>query len=461
MYCPGGTSAERGPLVVTGKASGASAAAAAAVAQYRRYVEGQTRCWSPRPAGSSRSCRPGTCEGAKAAYADARVPYERIEPVAESFGDLDPAIDARAGDVPKAKWTGFHPIEQFLWVRGKTGPETLRTKLMDDVVDLQRRVQTIELEPAQVANGAVELLGEVSKSKITGEEERYSHIDLVDFEANVEGAKAAFDSVRDLVEAAAARAREGDRRALRGRRVGARAIPCGQRLRLVHGADEGRHTRPEPVDRRARGAALRGGGDRRRGADERRGSHGGGCWRPARSVPASRSGASASSGWPPAATATTPQSRSRSTASARPGSRRRRRTACTSPRSTSSPTSKSELRDLLRAWTEAAARMTAGRARRRRRTTTRAPPIDTGEAVGLLDRAADGHLRLRPDAVRRAASASAVAAGGARRSCPRSPATRSTRSAPAATSASRPARTTRRSPSTPSATSPGSAAAPS
>ena len=192
MYCPGGTSAERGPLVVTGKASGTSEAAAAAVAQYRRYVEGQTALLVTKTRRFVQELQAGDIEGAKAAYADARIPYERIEPVAESFGDLDPAIDGRAGDVPKAKWTGFHPIEQFLWVRGKTGPETLRTKLMDDVVDLQRRVQTIELEPAQVANGSVELLGE---------EERYSHIDLVDFEANVEGAKAAYQSVRDLVQA--------------------------------------------------------------------------------------------------------------------------------------------------------------------------------------------------------------------------------------------------------------------
>ena len=87
----------------------------------------------------------------------------------------------------------------------RPGRSTLRTKLLADVVDLQRRVKTIELEPAQVANGSVELLGEVSKSKITGEEERYSHIDLVDFEANVEGAKAAFDSVRTRSLAAATR----------------------------------------------------------------------------------------------------------------------------------------------------------------------------------------------------------------------------------------------------------------
>ena len=45
------------------------------------------------------------------------MPYERVEPVAESFGDLDPRIDARANDVPKSKWTGFHPIERRLWVQ--------------------------------------------------------------------------------------------------------------------------------------------------------------------------------------------------------------------------------------------------------------------------------------------------------------------------------------------------------
>jgi iron uptake system component EfeO len=201
MYCPGGESAERGPLVVLGKASATSAAAAAAVARYRRYVENQTALLVTKTRLFVQALEKGDVEAAKAAYASARVPYERIEPVAESFGGLDPAIDARAGDVPAAKWTGFHPIEQLLWVRGTTGPKKLRTKLVEDVLDLQRRVQTVELEPAQVANGSVELLGEVSKSKITGEEERYSHIDLVDFEANVQGAEAAFDSVRDLVVA--------------------------------------------------------------------------------------------------------------------------------------------------------------------------------------------------------------------------------------------------------------------
>ena len=60
-------------------------------------------------------------------------------------------------------------------------------------------VQDVDLQPGGIANGAVELLNEVSASKITGEEERYSHTDLVDFEANVQGAQAAFDAVKPIL----------------------------------------------------------------------------------------------------------------------------------------------------------------------------------------------------------------------------------------------------------------------
>jgi len=85
----------------------------------------------------------------------------------------------------------------MLWVQKTTkGTTKLADGLVTDSRELQRLVRTVKLEPAQVGNGANELLGEVSKSKITGEEERYSHIDLLDFKANVEGARAAFDAIR-------------------------------------------------------------------------------------------------------------------------------------------------------------------------------------------------------------------------------------------------------------------------
>lgn len=202
--CPGGTSTETGTLTVTGDADDAapvSAEAKEAVATYRSYLVQQTALLTKRTERFAASVKAGDLATAKGQFAWAREPYERVEPVAEAFGDLDPKIDIRINDVaPGDAFTGFHRIERGLWKDGSTkGLAAIADQLVADVKDLQRRVRTIELEPAQVANGAVELLGEVSKSKITGEEDRYSHTDLADFHANVEGAKAAYAAVAPIL----------------------------------------------------------------------------------------------------------------------------------------------------------------------------------------------------------------------------------------------------------------------
>ncbi|HWO82516.1 MAG TPA: iron uptake system protein EfeO [Solirubrobacterales bacterium] len=138
---------------------------------------------------------------AKELYAAPRIPYERIEPVADSFGALDPKIDARENDVASGEFEGFHRIEKALWEEGTTaGMAPVAKRLQADVDALAAKVKGVELQPVQIAEGANGLLGEVSASKITGEEERYSHIDLVDFEANVEGSEAAFEAVKPLLD---------------------------------------------------------------------------------------------------------------------------------------------------------------------------------------------------------------------------------------------------------------------
>jgi iron uptake system component EfeO len=131
---------------------------------------------------------------AKALFGPTRIHYEAVEPVAESFGNLDPEIDARINDVASVKhWTGFHRIEQTLWVKDSTkGTEPYADELMQNVNTLVAKVKTIQLQPAQLANGAVELMNEVANSKITGEEDRYSHTDLSDFEGNLSGSEKAF-----------------------------------------------------------------------------------------------------------------------------------------------------------------------------------------------------------------------------------------------------------------------------
>jgi len=201
LYCPGGED-EKGTLTVSGKlTTESSPQVEEAISQYRKYLETNTAELVSSTEPFVAAVEAGDVEKAKSLYAAARIPYEKIEPVAESFGDLDPRIDARENDVPKSEWEGFHVLEQALWVNDTTaGMAPVAKQLLADVEELQSKVKTVELQAVQIANGANELLGEVSASKITGEEERYSHTDLVDFEANVEGAEAAFEAVKPLVE---------------------------------------------------------------------------------------------------------------------------------------------------------------------------------------------------------------------------------------------------------------------
>jgi iron uptake system component EfeO len=201
ILCPGG-SGEPGTLTVSGELeTQSSPQIEAAIEDYRGYLEENTAALVAATKPFVAAVVAGDVAAAKARYAAARIPYERIEPVAESFGSLDPRIDARENDVPASEFEGFHRIEKALWEEGTAkGMAPVAEQLQADVEELAEEVETVDLQAVQIANGAVELLGEVSASKITGEEERYSHIDLVDFEANVEGSLAAFEAVKPLLD---------------------------------------------------------------------------------------------------------------------------------------------------------------------------------------------------------------------------------------------------------------------
>ena len=73
------------------------------------------------------------------------------------------------------------------------GMTPMADKLDADVATLKSKVATNTYQPAELANGASDLLTEVSTTKVTGEEDRYSHTDLWDFAANIAGAREAFD----------------------------------------------------------------------------------------------------------------------------------------------------------------------------------------------------------------------------------------------------------------------------
>lgn len=145
----------------------------------------------------------GKLEEAKALYPKVRMYYERSEPIAESFGDLDPRIDNREADLePNEAWTGFHAIEKILWTQNTTkGTEKLGKQLIADVKELHAKIPTAEVTGDLMVQGSVDLLNEVSTSKITGEEEIFSHTDLYDFKANIEGAEKIFAILKPKIQA--------------------------------------------------------------------------------------------------------------------------------------------------------------------------------------------------------------------------------------------------------------------
>lgn len=173
------------------------------VSAYKQFAIEQLDEFVKATEGFTEAVKAGDVEKAKELYAPARMYFERSEPIAESFGDLDPRIDARLADIQaegqgEEEWTGYHKLEYGLWEEGTTeGYEETADQLLKDVKELRAKVETVEVTPDLMITGAVDLLNEVSTSKITGEEEIYSHTDLYDFKANVEGAEKIFEIFKE------------------------------------------------------------------------------------------------------------------------------------------------------------------------------------------------------------------------------------------------------------------------
>jgi iron uptake system component EfeO len=215
LYCPG-ASTEYQTLTVTGQApAGPTGAVVAILTQgtkdYAAYIVNQIGQLTDGVKVLDAAVQSGNVDAAKTAYAKARLFWERSESTVEGFvlpgftagdnaGSLDYLIDMRASTPVDAKvgWKGFHAIERDLWQGNAIAPGTkaLSTELVGNVGKLKDIVATLQYKPEDLANGASDLIEEVQNTKITGEEEAFSHIDLVDFSGNVEGAQQAYASLR-------------------------------------------------------------------------------------------------------------------------------------------------------------------------------------------------------------------------------------------------------------------------
>ncbi|HIW95220.1 MAG TPA: EfeM/EfeO family lipoprotein [Candidatus Corynebacterium gallistercoris] len=181
-------------------------ALAEAVDNYISYVRAQADNLHDQSEKFIAAIEGGNVEEAKALFPVVRTPYERIEPVAEAFpNDLDPRLDLREADLADSdEWTGFHRIEKDLWVDGKITEDTkaMAKQLGEDLDELVEGVNSDEFSvtPVQIATGAQGLLDEIATGKITGEEDIFSHTDLYDFQANLEGSRAAIAALETPLE---------------------------------------------------------------------------------------------------------------------------------------------------------------------------------------------------------------------------------------------------------------------
>ena len=442
---------------------------------------------STRPPSSSTAYKAGDDDEARTLFPHARQYWERIETVAESFGDLDPKMDLREADLEQGqKWTGWHRIEKDLWppasgYKALTPAEraTYADDLLANTKILDKRVQDLKYTVDQIGNGSKGLLDEVATGKITGEEDIWSHTDLYDFQANVDGARVGYEGLKPLLEVKDPALVEADRDRVRRAADAARQVQAGRgRLRLLRQGHRGP----------AQGALRRGQRPRRAAVQDDRSHH-----------PVTEHHRSTVTGASPAGGSSEPPARARSPVGAagvggfaygHETDERRRAPAvdqATYPFHGRAPgrhhhpgPGPAALRRLRRhhRLPRRAGRPAARPGPRPPREMTAgtpvgggaptpydAPPTDTGEALGPDRLRADPDLRLRADAVREGRQGPVRPQGPAARrrcaSCRTSRPTTSTRRAATATSASRPAPTTRRSPCTRSATWPGSASAPS
>ncbi|MCW7036696.1 iron uptake system protein EfeO [Escherichia coli] len=101
----------------------------------------------------------------------------------------------------RSKIHRFPPSGKALFGDNTTkGMDKYADQLYTDVVDLQKRISELAFPPSKVVGGAAGLIEEVAASKISGEEDRYSHTDLWDFQANVEGSQKIVDLLRPQLQ---------------------------------------------------------------------------------------------------------------------------------------------------------------------------------------------------------------------------------------------------------------------
>jgi iron uptake system EfeUOB component EfeO/EfeM len=133
----------------------------------------------------------GDLAGAKRAWIEARVGWERSEVFTTGFvPELDRDIDAWPNGMK-----GFHAIEAKLFGANRTDFENEANGLVRNLLELRARVRDTPLTPQGLLDGIARLAYELGESKVDGGESRVSGTSLNDMRNNVDGIELAWRTV--------------------------------------------------------------------------------------------------------------------------------------------------------------------------------------------------------------------------------------------------------------------------
>ena len=202
----------RGTLHVTPTAESDAAAKArpsmvafiGPLSEYRVYLSTQSSALIRTVNDLQQAIDSGDLAQAQKAYAPARAAYQRIAPAAQRLSELDNAINARADYYEKreqdAGFGGFHRLEFGLFSQKSVdGLAPVVQKLQADIASLKQQLLAQSIAPEQLASMVVRNTRSIAEVRSNGEEERYSHLDVNGFAANLEGTRKVVDLLRPLL----------------------------------------------------------------------------------------------------------------------------------------------------------------------------------------------------------------------------------------------------------------------
>jgi iron uptake system EfeUOB component EfeO/EfeM len=174
------------------------------LSEYRVYLSLQGSALIKAVTALQQAIEAGDLAQAQAAYAPARAAYQRLAPAAQRLAELDNGINARADYYEKREqdpgFAGFHRLEYGLFSQHSVdGLAPVAQRLQTDVTTLKQQLLAQSMAPEQLAAIIARNIRSLAEIRGNGEEERYSHLDLNGFAANLEGVRRVIDLMRPLL----------------------------------------------------------------------------------------------------------------------------------------------------------------------------------------------------------------------------------------------------------------------